>query len=746
MAATRTTGTPECVGSPTASGRSQSREVWRLIRETPPDAPFDAERILAEHPDWAGDTSLVLDLAYEEYCRRTEAGESVDVPAFVKRFAQHQAALLRQLATHQWAMRYPQLDVPIRWPLPGEAVLGFRLLEELGRGAFSRVFLAGEKALGDRKVVVKVSHIEGVEPRVLGLMRHPHIVPVYSVQKDPRTGLSAICMPYLGRATLQDLLDHAFPAGRPAAKEAALDEVLRRAEREDATSDVLSDGGSPTRRRRSYVDAVLQLTVELAEALEHAHGQNVFHCDIKPSNVLLTRSGAKLFDFNLALAGEARHGLGGTLPYMAPEQLRVVSGEDSRPRIDGRMDLFSLGVVFHQLVRGELPWGSVPKNLPSQGIAVEMLRRQRSGPGSLRDAAVSLNPSLIRLVEKCLAYEVTDRPATARELAALLRSELRLSRRGGRFVRRHRRGALATLGLGCLATCAGGYAWAVTPPSWVRGERRGREAFVREEYEAAARHFAAVLGMQPDNSAVRFLRGRSYMLLGRYPVAQTDFEALNDALASNPYVTACLGECYARKLNAVRSDFGMAAAFFEVALRTFPQDSAMCNNFGYCQLRLGQYRLARQWLQRAVASNRTDATSHYNLAFVAAQQANAARTVSPADLVEAYGHTQHAISLDSSVAAFHLLSADILAAQVLRGHQDLASSLALAQRHFASARELGCPTEILERAAASWKDLTGEFSTKVAASSPQFRAPPMDIPHLLDSLRDVNVASTSLFD
>src|SRR5438093_5080749 len=100
------------------------------------------------------------------------------------------------------------LAASVVWPLPGEEFLGFRPTEELGRGAFSRVFLAEELALGNRSVVVKVSRLSGLEPRALGRLRHPHIVPVHSVGVDERTGLTLICMPFLGRATLCDLLDH----------------------------------------------------------------------------------------------------------------------------------------------------------------------------------------------------------------------------------------------------------------------------------------------------------------------------------------------------------------------------------------------------------------------------------------------------------------------------------------------------------------------------------------------------------
>ena len=75
------------------------------------------------------------------------------------------------------------------WPRIGDELGGFRLVVELGRGAFARVFLAEEMNLGRRLVALKVSRAEGDEPRILARLQHAHIVPVHSVQDEPATGL-----------------------------------------------------------------------------------------------------------------------------------------------------------------------------------------------------------------------------------------------------------------------------------------------------------------------------------------------------------------------------------------------------------------------------------------------------------------------------------------------------------------------------------------------------------------------------
>src|SRR4029077_8987752 len=98
----------------------------------------------------------------------------------------------------------------------------------------------------------------------------------------------------------------------------------------------------------------LQLTEEIAEALDYAHGQGVIHRDIKPANILVTQDGhAKIADFGIAKLNLAHFTLPGrvlgTPAYMAPEQL---SGEG----VDGRSDLFSLGVILYAMVTGHSPF------------------------------------------------------------------------------------------------------------------------------------------------------------------------------------------------------------------------------------------------------------------------------------------------------------------------------------------------------------------------------------------------------
>src|SRR5260370_3059247 len=106
------------------------------------------------------DKSLLIDLAYEEYCRQCEIDTPPDPDAFCERFPGLQTSLRRLLEAHQFLQENSQLfgeQTPPAWPAPGDTFLGFELIRDLSRGAFARDFLAGEPPLGPRRVVVKLA-------------------------------------------------------------------------------------------------------------------------------------------------------------------------------------------------------------------------------------------------------------------------------------------------------------------------------------------------------------------------------------------------------------------------------------------------------------------------------------------------------------------------------------------------------------------------------------------------------------
>src|SRR5208283_3315727 len=205
----------------------------------------------------------------------------------------------------------------------------YEILAELGRGAMGVVYKARDPRI-NRVVAVKTVSLTGLAPEeereyrerfareaeAAGRLSHPGIVTIFDVGEEPESHAPYIVMEFVGGQSLDKLLsdsDHKLP-----------------------------------------VETALQLTLELAEALDCAHGQGVVHRDLKPANILLTEDGhAKIADFGVAKLNLANHTLAGraygTPAYMSPEQL---NGE----AVDGRSDLFSLGVILYTVLTGYRPF------------------------------------------------------------------------------------------------------------------------------------------------------------------------------------------------------------------------------------------------------------------------------------------------------------------------------------------------------------------------------------------------------
>ena len=303
------------------------------------------------------------------------------------------------------------------FPAIGDEFFGFQLVAVLGVGGFGKVFLARELALGSRAVALKVTIRPSAEPARLGKLSHPNVVPVHSARDCPP--FQAICMPYLGRRTLADWLQSARRAGvypvaqrpQPRAETVAPARTLIadlppefRPERQRPESAV-----APANLPRAAV-AILR---GLAHGLAHAHGRGILHLDIKPANVLLPDSGgALLLDFNLAhdvTLGAPR--AGGTIPYMAPEQIDAQHA-GTGAFLDETTDLFALGVVAYELLGGVHPY---PAARGKPDLAAEAAARRRP-VSPLRSVNPGVPPALAAIVEKLLAADPAGRYASATAL------------------------------------------------------------------------------------------------------------------------------------------------------------------------------------------------------------------------------------------------------------------------------------------------------------------------------------------
>lgn len=206
----------------------------------------------------------------------------------------------------------------------------YQILSELGRGAMGVVYKAHDPVI-ERDVAVKAIQLAFQvsaeekqvylnrfyrEAKAAGKLNHPNIVTIYDVDEDKETGTPFIVMEFLEGTTLQEIIN---------------DGILL------------------------PVHNVKEIIMQIADALQYAHRQGVVHRDVKSANIILVEGmKAKIMDFGIARLSTSdltKSGqFIGTPNYMSPEQI------DGKAMVDGRSDLFALGVIFYLLLTGERPF------------------------------------------------------------------------------------------------------------------------------------------------------------------------------------------------------------------------------------------------------------------------------------------------------------------------------------------------------------------------------------------------------
>ncbi len=275
----------------------------------------------------------------------------------------------------------------------GEQIGAYHLEQQLGQGGMATVWQAYHAQL-DRHVAIKVMHQNFLddatftarfhrEAQIVARLSHPHIVPVYDY--DQHEGLPFLVMKYVPGVTLKKRLVKKPPT----------------------------------------LKEILEILRAVASALDYAHSQNVLHRDIKPSNIVLDLDETPyLTDFGLArlvTAGESTMSadmLLGTPHYISPEQAR------GKKDLDGRTDVYSLGIVLYELLVGHVPYtGDTPYSIIHDHIYTPLPRPSKVNP--------EIPPPVEDVLYKGLAKQPEERYQTAGAMVEALRQAIAEARLTG---------------------------------------------------------------------------------------------------------------------------------------------------------------------------------------------------------------------------------------------------------------------------------------------------------------------------
>jgi len=458
-------------------------------------------------------------------------------------------------------------------------------------------------------------------------------VPIYSAESDPDWGLTTICMPFNSRATLLDVLEFNHTLSHSQQDGAT---ILAAVANRNCSDDQLTllPQGTAVLTGDNYLQAVIQFTRLLADSLQYAHLKGVQHRDLKPSNILVNSAGHPLLiDFNLSTEPTSEDFIGGTLPYMSPEQLIAVLATSPNsgfemPQVDQRSDLYSLGICVFQLWNGHHPIGIVPHELDQTELADYLLERHAIGPVAGRRSANAREHKFSEFLSNCLSFYAEDRPQSADEILAELDGIEQIDVSINQPPSVWSRSWIGLIAACCLIGSAG-LLWTGLQPQVPEASAprdlfaEAREFITRQEFDKAINVLNEAIQVDGENEKLLALRGRSRLELNRYSEAFGDFQKAYRLSPSSS--TAAFAAYSAGSLGSHQS----AVDWYQIALEEMPDSLTVRSNLGYSLLQISRYKDAIAQLDAAIeispehaAPRLSRAIAHYRTAELTGEPLN----------------------------------------------------------------------------------------------------------------------------
>ena len=487
-----------------------------------------------------------------------------------------------------------------------ERIGPFRILSELGAGGMGTVYLAEQREGVERRVALKVIHAVShaqwrqrfdAECRALARLSHPNIAALYEVGSTERQGVGEA--PYVVMELVDGEAIHHWCDRQPAS-----------------------------------IERRLELFLDVCSAVSHAHRNRILHCDLKPSNVLVTREEGrvKVIDFGIARTlDESRRAesvggepLMGSPPYISPEL--VLKG---REHLDTRADVYSLGLILYELLVGVLPFEAtgqlvllmrvVEKDPQPPSIRWRELSEERAR--QLSEARLTNTKALARrirgdldaIVLKAIERDPDRRYGSVVELAADVRRHLEhqpiLARPSttsyvlGRFVRRHVHWVVA--GLLLVAALATGFVARTVEARRANAEAQ-RATRALAESEQISRFLVDLFrASDPDSARAAPTTVREVLDKGSLRLR----EELTDQPLTRARLLQTVGSIYT-ELGQLQEAGELVAEALEIRLRELPLNHvdvvASQSELGIIFRRSGRYKEAEELLSAVLAARQSD--------------------------------------------------------------------------------------------------------------------------------------------